>query len=43
MTTYQTFLLGLLVIYTPGLIFLAFMSWELWRVSKTELPDDQNN
>jgi hypothetical protein len=30
MDTYQAFFLGLMVAYTPSLIFLA---WMLWRVS----------
>ena len=30
MDTYQAFLLGLMVAYTPSLIFFA---WMLWRVS----------
>jgi hypothetical protein len=33
MTTYQAFFLGLMVAYTPGLIFVA---WMLWRFE----PDD---
>jgi hypothetical protein len=33
MDTYQAFFLGLMVAYTPSLIFFA---WRLWRVSSND-------
>jgi hypothetical protein len=33
MDTYQAFLLGLMVAYTPSLIFFA---WMLWRISSED-------
>ena len=43
MATYQMFLLGMLVAYIPGLMFLAYLIWKRWEISETNLPDDPIN
>ena len=38
MDTYQAFLLGLMVAYTPSLIFVAWMLWSIPSENKHALP-----